>query len=198
MLYWLNNDDSSKFQYAYKDSTLLRYETADCPVCGRRISTPYYSDDVPNLLLEGGRQYPDYLSFCGAGRQMFLLSEKALEIFEKCNVSGYAGYQLIETNDFTTKDKRFCCKYYSLNITGRVDLDMAMMHIKKKRLCAECNQFTWSRTRLQPYFLDQNSWDGSDLCLLTSIPGYKLCTSRVKDIIERFRLTGFSFEPSIR
>lgn len=196
MLYWLRHDDSSKFRYAFEDVTLLRYDSADCPNCGRRISTPCYSDDVPKLLLEGGRQYPDYLSFCGAGRQMFLLSENAMEIFEKTNISGFDGYQLIETNDFAVKEQKMNIKYYSLNISGRVDLDMAMMHLKKKHFCDACKQFTWSRTRLQPYILDQNSWDGSDLCLLSSMPGYKLCSSYVKDVIEKFHLTGFSFEPS--
>lgn len=195
MLFWLQHDDSPKYQYAYEDITLLGYSSTICPRCSRRVATPQYSNDQPSLVLEGGRIYPDYLQFCGAGKSLFLVSEKALEVLETNKISGYAGYQsvtfesMVSCNNVVHKPN-----YYNLNITGRIDFDVVAMHIKKKRLCHECGQFEWSRMRLDPIILDMTTWDGADLCLLDSIPGYRLCSQNVKKLIQKYKLTGFSLK----
>ena len=126
---------------------------------------------------------------------MFLVSEKVLNLFDENKVSGYSEPQLIFAETISLKK---CAtpipNYYSLRITRRIDLDTAAMHLKKKKTCPKCNQFEWRRMRLEPLLPDPATWDGSDLCLLSSIPGYRLCTDRVKELIVKHKLTGFSFK----
>ena len=193
--YWINHSGSAKYQYAYEDVTLKGYDRSTCAQCGRTVATPQYSDDVPRLILEGGSVYPDYLQFCGAGKQMFLVSEKVLNLFDENKDSGYSEPQPIFAETISLKKCAMPIpNYYSLRITGRIDLDTAAMHLKKKKTCPKCNQFEWSRMRLEPLLPDPATWDGSDLCLLSSIPGYRLCTDRVKKLIVKQKLTGFSFK----
>lgn len=197
MLYWLEHDTLKKFQYVYKDESFEGYSRSICPQCNRQIGTPHYKHKVPHLILEGGSVYPDYLQFCGAGNRLCLISGKALDIFEENGITGYSEYQLVVSESLIqggSIDR--LPDYYCLNISGRIDFDFTTMHIKKKRVCPQCGQFEWSRMRLEPIFLDQNTWDGSDLCLVDSIPGFRVCTERLRKVIQEHRLTGFSFRMS--
>lgn len=193
MLYWLENDTKRIFKYAYKDLSLTGYTRDFCTKCGRSIVSPQYIETPPHLILEGGRQFPDFLQFCGAGNRLFVVSEKALSLFEKSKVTGFSSSErcLIECIS-TNRVFHAVPVYYSLEINGRVDLDLIAMHLKKKNKCDACSQFTWSRTRIDPLIIDLNTWDGSDICLLDSIPGLKLCSEKVVDIVKTNRLTGFS------
>lgn len=193
MLYWLDHDTLKKFQYVYKDASFLGFSRSVCLQCNRQIGTPQYRREAPHLILEGGKVYPDYLQFCGAGNQLFLISDRALEIFEKNRITGYSGYQLAtaETSIQGGGVDRLP-EYYCLNVSGRVDVDYATMHIKKKRVCPQCGQFEWSRMRLEPIILDHTTWDGSDLCLVDSLQGFRVCSERAKQIIHDHKLTGFS------
>lgn len=197
MLYWLEHDTLKKHLYAYKDMSLVGYSRSVCPQCNRQIGTPQYKETSPHLILEGGSVYPDYLQFCGAGNRLFLISEQALGIFEKNRITGYSAYQLVTSESFIrSSNTDRPPDYYCLNISGRIDLDFAAMHIKKKRVCSQCGQFEWSRMRLEPIVLDQATWDGSDLCLVDSIPGFRVCTKNLRQIIQKNKLTGFSFSIS--
>lgn len=196
MLYWIEYEAHNKHKYAYKDLTFTGFNRSVCPECECEIATAQYKENTPNFVLEGGRVYPDYLQFAGAGRQPFLISEKALELFEKNQITGYSGYQLVNYVSSKRKDNSSIIqqvKYYNLNITGRVDLDLAEMHLKKKHLCPQCGQFDWSRRRFGKTILDETTWDGSDLCRLKSIPGFKLCSEKLKELVRQHELTGFSF-----
>lgn len=184
MLYWVKHQ--AKYAYAWHDRTLLGYERSTlCPQCGRPVLIPKFSADMPDLLLEGPENYPDFLQFTGAGRQLFLVSERTLELFEENHISGYSGSSLIKVTPSSHSSR-----YYKLNIIGSVDLDYSAMHLKKKKLCPHCNQFEWNRMRLDPMLLDDTTWDGSDLCCLLPFPGFQLCSPAVKELVERYQLTG--------
>ncbi len=195
MLYWLEHNSQKKYKYAYKDDSLIGYSRSICSQCNREIAIPQYKETAPYLLLEGGNTSPDFLQFCGAGRQLCLVSEKALDIFENNRISGYAGSQLVSCeNERQISSVTQFPRYYSMHISGRIELNTAAMHIKKKRVCSHCGQYEWSRMRLEPYILDLSTWDGSDLCLVDSIPGFRVCTDKLKEIIQKHKLTGFSFK----
>lgn len=198
MLYWLEHDTHKKYQYVYKDMSFMGYNRSVCTQCKRQIGIPQYRHEVPRLLLEGGGVYPDYVQFCGAGNRLCLISGRTLDIFEKNQITGYSGYQLVASE---TSVQGKCIdrlpEYYCLNVFGRVDLDFTTMKIKKKRVCPKCGQFDWSRMRLEPIILDQTTWDGSDLCLVDSIPGYRACSEKLKQIILDYKLTGFSFRANL-
>lgn len=198
MLFWISFSAPKRYCYAYKDVTLLGYDRFNCPQCNRPFAKPRYESKVPHLLLEGGRKNPDYLQFCGAGRQLFVVSEKTLDLFEQNKISGYTEATQVTTERIDHREQDLPCpNYYALSITGKIDLDLAQMHVKKKNICASCGQFDWSRMRLEPIFLNPTTWDGSDLCRLTSIPGLSVSSKRIKDLVDRYNLTGFSFKEAL-
>lgn len=193
MLYWIDYDAQNKFKYAYKDLSLSGFVSNVCSECGRNIIVPQYIEETPHLVLEGGRLFPDLLQFCGAGDRLFIVSERTLDLFEKGKVSGYSNSGQCKIEYVSrSKDPDAVPIYYRLKIYGKVDLNLAAMHLKKKRKCNVCSQFEWNRTRIYPRIIDMDTWDGSDICLLDSIPGLKLCSEKIVHIVETNHLTGFS------
>ena len=197
MLYLLEHQALKKYKYAYKDLSLIGYSRSVCPQCSRQIGIPQYSGNIPHLILEGGNEWPDYLQFCGAGKRLFLISERALEIFEKNIITGYDGYQSVDCESIIrNRDIKKNPNYYSLNVSGRIDLDFASMHLKKKHFCPQCRQYEWNRNRLEPFILDCATWDGSDVCLIDSLPGFRVCSGNLMQVIHNNHLKGFSFRAS--
>ena len=193
MLYRLEHDTQKKFNYANMDVTLIKYNRSICAECNRQVAVPEYSSETPCLRLEGGSVYPDFLQFCGAGRQLFLVSEKTLELCELNAISGYSVYQKVCV-ELTGRKKEYTVpNYYNLDIEGRIELDMAAMYLRKKRRCSACGQFEWNRKRFEPLILNHTSWDGSDLCAIESIPGFRVCSEKMKELVLRHNLSGFSF-----
>lgn len=135
------------------------------------------------LFLEGGKMYPDYLAFTGAGEQLFLLSERAVPVFEENGISGFSGKWEVTVSDGP--------RYFAMEIGGSVELDFAAMHLKKKNLCSRCGQYNWNRQRMEPVILDEASWDGSDICRVKSLPGLFACSRRFAQIVKDHGLTGF-------
>lgn len=193
-MYQINSPVSDLYYYAWCNTSFGGFQWAVCPECGRRIATMQYVSDVPHLLIEGGPQYSDYLWYTGAGVRPFLISERTLNLFEQHNVSGYDGYCLVELEfEETSKVINDIPRYYALNLTGSVEFDFKQMHLKKKKLCPQCGSFEWSRTRLDPAILDMSTWDGSDLCSMKSIPGRRVCTEKVRELVKKYTLTGCVF-----
>ena len=179
-------------RYAWNDQALLGIDRTVCPQCNRSISKLQYKDGVPHFLLAGGSTCPDYLQHCSSGLR-FLVSEKTLDLFEQHGITGYSSYQPVTTEHADKKSSIQCPNYYCLDISGKVELDFAAMHLKKKRKCPACGQFDWSRRRFEPRILDENVWDGSDLCRVDSMPGWVVCSQRTKELIVKHKLKGFSF-----
>lgn len=198
MLFWVEQSPKKELLYAYEDLSFVDFERSVCSSCGRTIGRPQFRSETPHFLLEGGNQYPDCLWFTGAGRQPFLISERTLNLCERYCISGYSGYcpvtvEYVGNAPIDTQP----LDYYALDIAGKVELDFAKMCLKKKRKCETCGQFDWNRQRLSPMFIDNTTWDGSDLCALITFPGYKICTDRMKALAEEHKLTGFSFKAEL-
>ncbi len=195
-MYGLTNENSKKYCYAWKDLSFGGYQARCCPVCGRNTSTELPSSEIPALILEGGKQYPDFLYYASCGLY-FLVSERALSAFRQYGVTGYdrvTEVLLYRNGKGGLKVLDDIC-YYSLNIFGTVDFDLKVMALKRKHLCASCGQFEWSRQRLSIIntVLDINTWDGCDLCRVDSFPGHVVCTEKVRTAAEEYRLTGVIF-----
>lgn len=195
-MFLIQTDGKDKYCYAVANTSLSKHTLKICDQCGRTIATPQYTSDIPRLELDGGKVFPDLLRYCGSGDRLFLISEQALDLFEKHKVSGYTSYQPVDIEPFFKRGKHLPSPtYYSLSISGRIDLDLSAMHLKRKRLCSLCGQFDWNRMRIHPFILDQSSWSGTDICLLSSFPGFKICSERFVEIIRSYSLSGFDFEP---
>lgn len=183
MLHLLQADTKRKYRYAWKDESFLGFEQQVCSFCGRMISECRYDGDIHRLILEGGNTYPDYLTFTGAGERLFLLSERAVRIFEDCGIAGFSGKREVMVSDGP--------QYFAMEISGRVELDFVTMQLKKKKLCPECGQFGWNRQRMDPVILDEGSWDGCDICRVKSLPGFFACSERFAEAVKDYKLTGF-------
>ena len=120
-------------------------------------------------------------------------SEKALKLFAENNVSGYDHAEPVTFEPRGMNKDGSPIDYFQLNICGRAELDFKAMFLKKKKYCAVCGQYEWNRQRFYPRVVDGNSWDGSDLARVVSIPGWILCSDKVRKIVKKHKLKGFVF-----
>ncbi len=191
MLFWLNYNNSNRYRYISGDDTFIGFDSSEiCPRCGRNIVTPKFREAIPHFESDGGKIYPDYIQFCGAGKYPFIVSEKALSIFEENNVSGYNGATLVRVEPSGISSDGSQIRYFQLNIYGHIELDFKAMFLKKKNYCEVCGQYEWNRQRFYPRFIDESTWDGSDFAVATSVH-WRLCSEKVNNIIQNHKLTGF-------
>lgn len=196
MFYGLSSSVNNRHKYIYKDQSFRGYSKKICENCSRDIVTMLYDDgEHHQLILDGGKIYPDLLQFCGAGEKLLVLSEMALSVLVREKVSGILKYEPVTVLDekIIELDKA-APLYYSVKLSGSIDLDYSAMFLKKKKHCNRCGQYELNRQRLHPFIVDKNTWDGSDVCFLKTFPAFVICTNRFVHIIKSNRLTGFSFE----
>ena len=186
MLYCLSGHTSNQYKYAVMDYDYYTAEGFVCGSCGREAQKLQLLSWPPGIRLEWGKRYPDHLSVsipfeerCG-----FIVSEKALAVFQKAQLTGFEAAPL----EIAGADSP---RYYFLTVIGSVSLDYGAMHYRKQNVCPECGSFRWSRQKIGISVLDQESWDGADFCKLVDYPNYFLCTQKVVDVIKREKLKGF-------
>lgn len=195
MFYLVHHEGKQNHKYAYKDLSFIDVQQATCEACGRGVvSFCYGQGEKHRLVVEGGNVYPDYLQFCGAGKRLFLLSQTAEEIVVQNQISGIVRESEVQLFDLRHHMISDISRYFSMEICGEIELNASAMKLKKKRFCEKCGQYTWNRKSLGPIILDPNTWNGSDLCRIKSIPGYFVCTDRFAEMVRCNGLTGFSFE----
>ncbi len=197
MFYQISPSLEKKYCYAYQDLTLKGLTYGRCPYCSRTIGSYDFTGETHQFLLEGGTILPDLLGFHGAGTNNLIISSRALQVFRTNDVSGFndeAPVSILHpfsnmhgNNESTEK------QYFIIQTFGHIDLNLSAMQLKKKRKCLHCGQFDWNRRQFHPMHLDITTWDGSDLCQLSSIPGYKICSEKVIGLVKQHKLTGFSF-----
>lgn len=201
MFFELQDAGNRAYRYAVSDRNFGGYINHICPKCSRRISRSIYNGSNHELKIEGGLQYPDVLPFCGAGTterggRPVIFSEKAINAFVGEGISGVTHFQKVYL--FPAENARYNATnaptYYWTDVVGTIDLDFsAMSNLRKKKFCGECGQFEWSHHRLIPLVLDEKTWDRSEMCLIQSLPGYVVCTERVKSVVQKYHLTNFAF-----
>ena len=191
--FYLLEGSGSTYQYAFRDTALGSLEQRECEACGRPLSQWRFSGPH-HLILEGGPKYPDRLEFTGAGGSPLLLSERAAAVFAANGITGIAETVPVRTSRESGDLPDNAPRYVLAKISGRIELDLPKMCLKKKKLCSVCGSFEWNRQRLYPLFLDESAWDGSDLCRVDSIPGYVVCTAKVVELVKKQKLKGFSFQ----
>lgn len=192
-MFGLSVGSSNRYCYAVKNFASHGYEYRQCPECGRTIAFPLPKDKEDTLMIEGGKLFPDFLSFGGSGVHLYV-SSNVVRIFEANAISGFNVDKCIPIFR-NIKGKNMLISnvsYYSINIIGEIDLDLKFMNLKKKKLCNLCGQFDWNRQRLSilDAKLDYDTWDKSDLCRLSSFPGYIVSSDKVAELIKYHNLTG--------
>lgn len=87
-------------------------------------------------------------------------------------------------------------KYFYLEITGEIDIDMNASGVGGAPQCPGC--FRWLSKSAEPhrYVPAGHTWDGADLLRLRNLPYRMLfCTRRVLELARRDRWRGVGFEP---
>lgn len=187
--YLLEGYGERSFCYAYKDTSVRGIQSAVCHSCGRMVSS--WSFDGPHhLLLEGKHTFPDRLMFCGAGEPMLIVSATAANVLEENSITGIGNREPIAA----TYIEQETPPYFLVQICGSISLDFKRMGLKKKNVCNHCGSFRWNRQRLYPLVPNVDTWDGSDLCRVSDIPGYIICTERFVKAVTDTGLTGFCFK----
>ena len=194
MFYKLEDSNPQTYQYAWKDTAFSEFTKTICPDCGRELAAARL--EGPHCLLaEGGPRYPDYMPYCGAGGPMLILSRRAVEAFRENGISGLGAVQPIQVmKSGQTPLPETAPSYCLVSVSGKIDLDLKAMCLKKKRLCPGCGGFDWNRRRMPKLCLDQQTWDGSSLCRVASVPGYLICTEEMVSLVKKYKLKGFSFQ----
>lgn len=199
MFYLIHSSSLSKHCYAWDNLSFIDWKGSVCDNCGRIVHKACMAEGNMELELDGGKEHPDFLQFTGAGPRLFLLSKHALDIFEKNNITGIASAQPVMLSWIKSKAKRAITspipEYYSLEIDGRIDYCLQAMFLKKKKVCQVCGQFEWNRERRPTVVVSESTWNGSDLCRISSVPGFSICTQKLYDVIKANKLTGFELEP---
>lgn len=196
--YLLRDPGERSYQYAWKDQSFLGFQKTPCPECGRDIAVMEYSGGHC-LLLEGGPKYPDHLPFCGAGERMLVLSERAARLLQESGITGIGQITPVRTakenNGTPVSLPETAPGYVLAEVTGKIDLDLSKMCLRKKKVCKACGGFEWNRQRLHPIHLDESTWDGSDICRCESIPGWFIFSEAAAELTRKQKLKGFVFDP---
>lgn len=188
-----------KYKYAYNDLSFDTKEEKVCPACGRSYAVSSFRDEPKNFVLDGGKTYPDFLSYTGPCGDFipFIVSERTLKLFEENGVSGFVNLGKVicsvkRCSAYISDEQ--APDYYLLDFLGTIDFDFKEMHLKKKGQCSACGLFEWSRLRFGNVILDRRSWNGMDFCRLASIPNVIVCTDKVESIVRKNKLGGLVFQ----
>ncbi len=196
MFYDIRMQGLEKNIYAWSIPSYGGIKSEICEVCGRKIQSSIYLDTPIRFGLTGGRIFTDFLELTFCMHEHFLLSERAVEIFLKEKISGIG---VISPIAFEIDRKRWGNRpeppmpYYDIEISGRVDFDLKEMRLKKKRYCPQCKQFEWNRQRLYPLYLDESTWDGGDICRISSMPGKPVCSEHFQEVVTKYQMSGVVF-----
>ena len=197
MLYGLFPYCTNRLSYLRCSMDFYDKKETKCDTCGRTVTDIQLKYWPPKFVLNGGKRYPDWLHFvspfddkCG-----MILSEKALYAFQSEKVSGFVAEPVtIADNPKNTKNESLTNipDYYYVYVKGSISLDYQKMHYRKKNVCCDCGQYTWSRQKIGESVLDYSTWDRSDICKLIDYPNCFVCTQKVIDVIKKYGLKGFS------
>lgn len=170
------------------------------PPAGARLSGPGLMAYIIKSVWKAGNGIPTCWPSAVLGPQSrgryLLLSERAVEAFSREGITGLEDCQRVTilTAEGASHDVADAPNYYLADISGTIDLNgPAMSNLRKKNMCPACGKFRWSHQRLSPLRVDSASWNGKDLCRLTSIPGCVICTEKVRETVKKYRLTNFAF-----
>ncbi len=176
-------------KYLIKDLSVKISFVNECLACRRKIATYDEKEGKHRLLCDGKGNYQDFLDATTSGKNYIYLSDEAMDAIVKNSVSGIK--------------EMFCCMaisgkfertYHKCDITGKISLNEKAMFLKKKNYCEECGQFEWNKKGIGKLIVDENSWNGYDICRLDFFENIFICAERFKNIFHSEELTGLEFE----
>ena len=197
MLYGLLPYVSNRYSYATYSYDFYDNKEIICNTCARTKNIIQLRYWPPKITLEGGKRYPDclYITSPFEDKCGMVLSDRALAAFRKENITGFVSEPITILDNIKNNQDQLLSsmpQYHYIYIKGKISLDYQKMHYRKKNICNECGEYTWSRIKIGESVIDYSTWDKSDLCKLEDYPNYFLCTQRVIDVIKKYKLKGFA------
>ncbi len=118
-----------------------------------------------------GTKFFDLIAYCDPVN--IAISEKLKNILEQNNITGWSYYPIeIEGTDL---------RYYGFQMLGKAG--------------PVTNLDEDGFVPIDDIEFDVKTWDGSDIFNLEDAGGIKVCTPRVKEVLEKAKITNIGFEP---
>ena len=135
MLFQLDYKANGKYRYVYKDQSFIKYEKRICEKCRREIASKIFaSPPLHKFILDGGKKYPDLLQFCGAGGPFLILSQMALQLLLKGNVTGITSWETVQVCNIKGENEMQAPQYCIVKLDGEIELDYKKMFLKRKNV----------------------------------------------------------------
>lgn len=110
------------------------YLRKECPYCGHLSR---YDDHIyENLIFEVSKNkvFPDKIMY-GGHPGLLIISQKALMVFEREQVSGYIPFPIT----ICEETKKLEVQYYVLKVKGKAEFNYKKMGCKPRFYCKMCN-----------------------------------------------------------
>jgi len=111
-----------------------------------------------------------------------LISDRLLNIFKENEVTGFTVHPANVT--YRDSDKK-APKFWELVVTGWGGVASEDTGIKQVEYCEECKKSKFSKPTHPEKLFNEENWDGSDMFLIWPLPGFRLVTKKVFDILEQ-------------
>jgi hypothetical protein len=181
----------------YVISTEFGGET-ELRACDRCGSDVYFKIGPRRCLMSSGPRWYDVLSASSNGS---LFSERAIEAFDSVNARGYRVVPVtIELSPSRKGPKAPPPKYFTLELTSCIRLDVAASGYDLKTYCSLCARKT-ALTHERGYIrrslvLDMSTYDGSDMFAVGHLESrLEYCNLKILEAARKYELTNAAFQP---
>jgi hypothetical protein len=150
-------------------------------------------------MLTSGRKWHDVLSATNAGCSLF--SERAIDAFASADARGYRVVPVtVELDELAKGPKGPPPKYFALELTSCIRLDVAASGYDLKEYCSLCARRT-AATPERGYIrrslvLDMSTYDGSDIFAVGHPESRnEYCNLNIVEAARKYKLTNCAVQP---
>lgn len=173
----------------------LLHKAERCTVCGRdKIGR---DEGTAYMYLEKGTFWSDCIG--NGATNHLILSERVIETWHKEGIQGFDAQPVVIAESKSKKLKiAEAPRYYYINISGRMSIDLQASRDARVDVCQHCFQ---SENRaphpMVKYVPREKTWDGSDIFGIQNIrSGWgRFCSLRIIELAREHRWTNFRFIP---
>jgi hypothetical protein len=120
-----------------------------------------------------------------------LISRRALDVFVKCNLTGFEAKPAITRfNNSRVKTPEFS----ELRPIGWGGIALPSSGVELIDFCESCGSTDYSALTHPECLIDQTQWDGSDLFIVWPMPRFILISDRAREVIMENQLSGATIE----
>lgn len=189
-----NTAHLTRFTFAISIVPRSEMQRRVCKSCGSVENIPSGAFDV---ILEGGREYPDVLG-CGA-YPFLIVSEAVIRAWQEAEITCFHVYPVGVTLGKVRSARLRATEppaYFRVEIDGNCRIDLEASGIQVKSLCPACHHLVTVPAVAPGFRMIPNSWDGCRIFRDPVLyPRVNFCTAEVLEIARKHRFTNFRFDP---